>query len=86
MYAITTNYTKSSTWGKRECTVYYIQDKDGDYCGDNVTNEIAEKYGFKQNKRWNIVIHCWSGTWYMVISEALKKEYDGTVVLDTSIF
>ena len=85
IYAVTTNWIRSRRWGKRECTVYNLATRNGNYT-ENVTDEIASKYWFKQNKNGNIVICSGSGTGFMRITWAIKDDNKDAIVIDTSVF
>jgi len=83
MYLISEQYKKTKTGGKGLCQVHYIANLKTRPA--DVTEAVANEYGFTY-KNWNIVVHYWSGTWFMRISEEIKKDKKKAVIFAISAF
>lgn len=83
MYLVTETRRKTKTWWKWLCEVFYVSNLKTR--PSDITEEIANRFGFEY-KKWYIVVPYWSGTWYMRISEAIRKDHSKSVVFAISAF
>ena len=81
MYLISTVYKSTRLWGKRHCQVFYVSTWKSI---TDLTDQVAERFNLEM-KKWSIIIHNWSGTWFMRISSQLMRWDTEVIVKDVSV-